>query len=244
MQQILIKANEPIRPEMGRYSQAEDGGVQALWQLHVKRNKFQMQYMERWNACEGLDGLLSEYLSPSSRDGNLKLTEYRLAPTTPFASVEHTLFKHVGYTGVYNILDYSCLSFPCGVHVDAAVDVPAVDENELTKLDGEVQGECMFNILSFSLAFAVPVPSSLFPCAACVAFYNMEALSSPHKSMANVNVYRQTHRRPRAACQPAAGRPQARGGEGGDDGRGYFGGAERGKPLMEVRSQKPLSCNV
>ncbi|KKZ60694.1 hypothetical protein EMCG_04621 [[Emmonsia] crescens] len=121
VQQILIKANEPIRPEMGRYSQAEDGGVQALWQLHVKRNKFQMQYMERWNACEGLDGLLT--------------------PTTPFASVEHTLFKHVGYTGVYNILDYSCLSFPCGVHVDAAVDVPAVDENELTKLDGEVQGE-------------------------------------------------------------------------------------------------------
>ncbi|EEH35611.2 acetamidase [Paracoccidioides lutzii Pb01] len=49
--------------------------------------------------------------------------------------------RHVGYTGVYNILDYSCLSFPCGVHVDATVDVPAVDEVELSIIDGEVQKE-------------------------------------------------------------------------------------------------------
>ncbi|OAX77945.1 hypothetical protein ACJ72_07751 [Emergomyces africanus] len=121
VQQILATSNEPIRPEMDRYGEAKDGGVQALWQLHVERNKFQKEYIERWNACEGLDGLL--------------------APTTPFATVEHTRFKHVGYTGVYNVLDYSCLSFPCGVHVDAAVDVPAVNENELTKLDGKVQRE-------------------------------------------------------------------------------------------------------
>ncbi|EEH20415.1 hypothetical protein PABG_02674 [Paracoccidioides brasiliensis Pb03] len=118
---ILATSKEPIRPEMDRYGQAKDGGVQALWQLHVERNKLQQQYMERWNAIEGLDGLLT--------------------PTTPYATVEHTRFKHVGYTGVYNILDYSCLSFPCGVHVDATVDVPAVDEVELSKIDGEVQKE-------------------------------------------------------------------------------------------------------
>lgn len=62
MQQILAAAKEPIRPEMDRYDRAKDGGVQALWKLHVERNKFQQEYMERWNACEGLDGLLSELL--------------------------------------------------------------------------------------------------------------------------------------------------------------------------------------
>ncbi|PGH00912.1 hypothetical protein AJ79_08067 [Helicocarpus griseus UAMH5409] len=123
VQEILAAAKEPIRPEMDRYGHAKDRGVQALWQLHVERNKFQQDYMARWNACEGLDGLLT--------------------PTTPFATVEHTRFKHVGYTGVYNILDYSCLSFPCGVHVDAAVDVPVAPdaETELSKVDGEVQRE-------------------------------------------------------------------------------------------------------
>ncbi|KAL2367015.1 hypothetical protein RJZ56_000102 [Blastomyces dermatitidis] len=121
VQDILAATKEPIRPEMDRYGHAKDGGVQALWKLHVERNRFQQSYMERWNACEGLDGLLT--------------------PTTPFATVEHGLFKHVGYTGVYNILDYSCLSFPCGVQADAAVDGPDVNETELSKVDGIVQRE-------------------------------------------------------------------------------------------------------
>lgn len=29
----------------------------------------------------------------------------------------------VGYTGVYNVLDYSCLSFPTGMTVDKNLDI-------------------------------------------------------------------------------------------------------------------------
>ncbi|KAK2798971.1 hypothetical protein FQN51_007199 [Onygenales sp. PD_10] len=122
VQDILASAGEPIRPEMDRYGRAKDSGVRALWALHVERNTLQREYMERWNACEGLDGLLT--------------------PTCPFATVEHTRYKHVAYTGVYNILDYSCLSFPTGISADAAVDVPApADEVPLSKVDGDVQAE-------------------------------------------------------------------------------------------------------
>lgn len=64
------------------------------------------------------------------------------APTCPFAAVEHTKFKHLGYTGVYNILDYSCVSFPCNVTVDQAVDVHVTKEAPLSEVDALVQQEC------------------------------------------------------------------------------------------------------
>jgi amidase len=41
--------------------------------------------------------------------------------------VAHGDFKYVGYTGVYNVVDYAAVSFPCGVSVDKAVDKHASD---------------------------------------------------------------------------------------------------------------------
>lgn len=121
IQNLLSQSDEPLRPEMERYGRAVDHGVFNLWKLHIERNQLQKEYMDRWNACEGLDAIIT--------------------PTCPFAAVEHTKFKHVGYTGVYNILDYSCLSFPCNVTVDQAVDVPVVNETPLSETDGLVQRE-------------------------------------------------------------------------------------------------------
>uniref|UniRef100_A0A1Y1LSN4 Amidase domain-containing protein n=1 Tax=Photinus pyralis TaxID=7054 RepID=A0A1Y1LSN4_PHOPY len=57
--------------------------------------------MDRWNRA-GIDAIL--------------------CPTIPFNTVKNGSFKHVGYTGVFNVLDYSCLSFPTGLTVDKAVD--------------------------------------------------------------------------------------------------------------------------
>ena len=56
---LLKLCSEPIRPEMERYGRAVDNGVYALWQLHAQRNELQREYLERWNACEGLDGIIS-----------------------------------------------------------------------------------------------------------------------------------------------------------------------------------------
>lgn len=38
-------------------------------------------------------------------------------------------FVTVGYTGVYNILDYSCVSFPSGISVDKSTDVGLGDSH-------------------------------------------------------------------------------------------------------------------
>lgn len=70
------------------------------------------------------------------------ITNATPAPTCPFAAVEHTKFRHVGYTGVYNVLDYTCLSFPCKVTVNQEVDVPAISETPLSEVDALVQQEC------------------------------------------------------------------------------------------------------
>lgn len=66
-----------------------------------------------------------------------------LGPTTPYSSVEHGNFAYVGYTGVFNILDYSAVSFPCGVRVDENVDRAYPDQRPpLSELDAQVQSSC------------------------------------------------------------------------------------------------------
>lgn len=50
------------------------------------------------------------------------------APTCPYATVAHGQFDYVGYTGVYNVVDYSAVSFPSGVTVDKERDRPGNHE--------------------------------------------------------------------------------------------------------------------
>jgi len=65
-----------------------------------------------------------------------------LGPTTPYASVKHGDFQYVGYTGIWNVLDYSAVSFPTGLVVDGNVDL-ATDEGEpLNPIDAEVRRRC------------------------------------------------------------------------------------------------------
>ncbi|KAF2128097.1 amidase [Dothidotthia symphoricarpi CBS 119687] len=109
---LLTPTGEPYRPEMVQYKDAKELGVHGLWQLHLERSEVQRQYLEQWMSYGGLDAIL--------------------APTTPYASVPHEHFKYVGYTGVYNIVDYSAVSFPCGVVVDKAKDKPAADYKSQT----------------------------------------------------------------------------------------------------------------
>ncbi|KAK1985882.1 amidase [Colletotrichum cereale] len=98
----LEKTGEPFRPEMKAYEVAEELGTYDMWQLHIERTAFQKRYLDRWNAA-GIDAIL--------------------CPTTPFTSVKNGEFRHVGYTGVYNVLDYSCVSFPTGLTADETSDV-------------------------------------------------------------------------------------------------------------------------
>ncbi|KAL0934941.1 fatty-acid amide hydrolase (amidase) [Colletotrichum truncatum] len=106
----LDKTGEPWRPEMAAYSLAKELGTYDMWQLHLERTAFQKRYLDRWNAA-GIDAIL--------------------CPTTPFTSVKNGTFKHVGYTGVYNVLDYSCVSFPTGLSADESLDLVTPTEKPL-----------------------------------------------------------------------------------------------------------------
>ncbi|KAL6708841.1 hypothetical protein ACN47E_002248 [Coniothyrium glycines] len=107
VQALLQPTDEPFRPEMQMYADAKELGVFEMWKLHQERSELQRQYLEQWRSVEGLDAIL--------------------APTTPYSSVPHGHFKYVGYTGVYNVVDYSAISFPSGVYVDKAKDQPTAD---------------------------------------------------------------------------------------------------------------------
>ncbi|KAF2820221.1 amidase [Ophiobolus disseminans] len=104
---LLAPTNEPYRPEMTMYKEAKELGVSDMWKLHLERSEIQRQYLEQWMSYGDLDAIL--------------------APTTPYASVTHGDFKYVGYTGVYNVVDYSAASFPTGIIVDKAKDQLATD---------------------------------------------------------------------------------------------------------------------
>ncbi|KAJ2978417.1 hypothetical protein NUW58_g7504 [Xylaria curta] len=117
----LEKTGEPLRPEMAMYEEARELGGFEYWQLHRERQEFQKRYLDRWKKA-GIDAIL--------------------APVTPFSSVENGKFKHVGYTGVYNLLDYAAMAFPTGLTVDRAIDLPQADAPQfLSDLDREIRSE-------------------------------------------------------------------------------------------------------
>jgi amidase len=72
-------------------------------------------YLDKWEDSEGVDAIL--------------------LPTTPYAAVKNGGFKYIGYTGVFNILDYSAVSFPTGLHVDEKLDSVPEDFKALSEID-------------------------------------------------------------------------------------------------------------
>ncbi|PNY29650.1 Acetamidase [Tolypocladium capitatum] len=97
----LERAGEPFRPELLDYQTATELGTYEMWRLQSERTVFQNRYLDRWNNA-GIDAIL--------------------CPTIPFNTVKNGSFKHVAYTGVFNLLDYSCLSFATGFTVDKNID--------------------------------------------------------------------------------------------------------------------------
>jgi amidase len=119
---MLEPVNEPYLKWLEWYKTARELGTHEMWQIQTDRTTQCKAYLDRWNACEGLDMLL--------------------CPTTPYAAVKHDGFTYVGYTGVFNILDYSALSFPTGINADATVDVHDASKPSLSEFDEPVQGSC------------------------------------------------------------------------------------------------------
>ncbi|KAG8629563.1 hypothetical protein KVT40_003428 [Elsinoe batatas] len=117
LRSILEPVEEPFRPELAMYEQATELGVSEMWKMQAKRVQLTADYLKRWQKS-GIDAIL--------------------CPTTPYATVEHGNFKSVGYTGVFNVLDYSATSFPSGIYADEKLD-QYQDEPILSELDTQTR---------------------------------------------------------------------------------------------------------
>lgn len=136
IENINKPVGEPFRPEMKGYEDANEMGVHELWQLQIQRTELCKRYLDRWEAVGGLDAILG--------------------PTTPYATTKNGEFRHVGYTGVFNILDYSSVSFPSGVSVDKAKDGLEQGIQTHSELDAQTQKE-----YDAELAHGLPVSLQL-----------------------------------------------------------------------------------
>ena len=92
------------------------------WQLNKQKFAAQKRYLDKWNAAR----------SPSGRAVDILLT-----PTMPHTAVKHRTCRWVGYTKVWNFLDYTALSFPVS-KVSKELDDPTFDgfEPRNQQLDG------------------------------------------------------------------------------------------------------------
>lgn len=143
----LDPTGEPWRSEMYPYSVARELGTAEMWKLHLERTDYQNRHLDRWNKA-GLDALL--------------------LPTIPFNTVKHGTFKHgmlladfyyifdgsltrnllVAYTGVYNVLDYSAVSFPTGLNVIEGVDLEEPDYAPLSNDCKDIHATCKCYIIT------------------------------------------------------------------------------------------------
>jgi amidase len=49
-----------LLPGLDYYRTVQDIGVYDMWQIQAARTELCKAYLDRWNACEGLDALLCE----------------------------------------------------------------------------------------------------------------------------------------------------------------------------------------
>lgn len=73
--------------------------VYQYWQLNKRKLQAQQAYHELWNSTETESGSCVDVI---------------LTPTMSHSAVPHRKCKWVGYTKVFNLLDYPALSFPAG----------------------------------------------------------------------------------------------------------------------------------
>lgn len=88
------------------------------WQLNKQKTALQQAYNKKWNDARSPVGDPVDLL---------------LSPTMPHAAVPHRTCRWLGYTKVWNALDYSALSFPAGAvrkDLDSGIDQDYTPRND------------------------------------------------------------------------------------------------------------------
>lgn len=91
-------AGEPMIPHVqALVDRAKAISVYEYWQLNKGKVALQRKYLNKWNATR----------SPSG-----KPVDVLLSPTTPHPAIPHRALRWVGYTKIWNLLDYPAVTFP------------------------------------------------------------------------------------------------------------------------------------
>ncbi|KAJ5675922.1 hypothetical protein N7462_008819 [Penicillium macrosclerotiorum] len=94
----IAVANEPYIPHVeALVNRAKPISVYEYWQLNKRKRAAQKKYLDMWNAVRSPKG---------------KPVDILLSPVLPHTSVPHRSFRWVGYTKIWNFLDYPALSLP------------------------------------------------------------------------------------------------------------------------------------
>ncbi|KAI0123798.1 amidase signature domain-containing protein [Xylariales sp. AK1849] len=106
---VDVKAGgEPFIPHVERLvNRGQAISVYEYWQLNKKKCALQQAYLEKWKSI----------ISPKTG----RVADVILMPPMPHSSVPHGGCRWVGYTKIWNVLDYSALVIPGGkVHPEDA----------------------------------------------------------------------------------------------------------------------------
>lgn len=97
----MAAGGEPCIPHVEKLiSRGRAISVYEYWQLNRKKWALQQGYLKKWNTLR------------SPRSG--EVVDVVLTPPMPHSSVPHGACRWVGYTKVWNLLDYTALVIPAG----------------------------------------------------------------------------------------------------------------------------------
>ncbi|KAJ6120205.1 Amidase [Penicillium sp. IBT 18751x] len=120
----VAAAGEPYIPHVeALVNRGKPISVYEYWQLNKRKVAAQKKYLDKWSAVR----------SPSG-----KPVDVLLGPTLPHTAVPHGKFRWVGYTKIWNFLDYPALTFPVDevrAEQDSLPAEPYVPRNTLDEWD-------------------------------------------------------------------------------------------------------------
>lgn len=118
---------EPFFPYMEMYKTCKELGVASLWKLQAERTILMKKYLDRWNET-------------SKKTLNGKPIDGIIIPTSPYATAQIGKFRYVGYTSVYNAVDYSVGTIPV-TRADKSIDLKDPEYIPRNVLDEETYND-------------------------------------------------------------------------------------------------------
>lgn len=92
-------SGEPFFPYMKIYETAKDMSVSALWDLQTERVKLCKEYLDQWN-------------STTSKTHCKRPIDAIIMPVSPYSGAGTGKFTYIGYTAVFNALDWATGTIP------------------------------------------------------------------------------------------------------------------------------------